>query len=377
VRIIRHIAKPKTVISLIEIHNMQPKLLTIKDYFERFNFQEYETGCGIKTEPQSRENYLYAQTFLPKKFFDLNHPSLIFNPFLRDLIENIPDQVQVKFELFGIGSIADIEAFIFKPWVVNVDNPMLFQILENFHLFVPSTLFYNLIERLIFLKQLDLNIFRHIRILQDIPTNTFQRFGLDRPHVPKVFRFGKLEISRLDDVNKSEISKFYAENWEGINPQLENKYFRPVLNTWFRVTSKEINSQLFGLKESTVNKTVGFLRLYNTNSYFTGGPSLEYIIDKAYRRKGYATQASLAIIDYLKKYSYAISLGAKINDNNEFSKKIMKRIGFSEIQSGDFNSDNYELSLFDNLQFLEEKCETGDIKYSIFNKYANKYSRYF
>jgi RimJ/RimL family protein N-acetyltransferase len=356
---------------------MQPKLLTIKNYFDRFNFQENGTGCGFETEPESGENYLWVQTFLPKDFFNLDHPSLIFNPFLRHQIEDIPDQVQVKFELFGIGSLDDVEAFIFKPWVVNVDNPMLFQLLEGFHLFVPSTLFYNLIERLIFLEQIDPNIFRHIRILQDIPSNTFQRFGLDRHKVPKVFKSDKLEISRLDEVDKSEISKFYADNWEGITPQLENKYFRPLLNTWFRITSEELNSQLFGLKQSTVRKTVGFLRLYNTNSSFTGGTSLEYIIDKAYRKKGYATQSSLALIDYLKNYSYAISLGAEVNDNNEFSKKVLKRLGFNESISGPFQSDNFGLSLFDNLKFLEENFDTGDIEVSVLNKYASKYSRYF
>jgi len=357
---------------------MQAKLLTIKDYFDRFNFQEYGTGCGIETEPESSENYLWAQIFLPKDFFNLDRPSLIFNPFLRYQIDDIPDQVQVKFELFGIGCLDDVEAFIFKPWVVNVDNPRLFQLLENFHLFVPGILFFNLIERLIFLEQLDPNVFRHIRILQDIPANTFQRFGLDRPNIPKLFKSGKLEISRIDEVNKYEISKFYEDNWEGgISSQLENKYFRPLLNTWFRVTSEEVNSQLFGLKQSTVKKTVGFLRLYNTNISFTGGLSLEYIIAKAYRKKGYATQASLAIIDYLKKYSYAISLGAEVNDNNEYSKKVLKRLGFTESKSGLLNSYNYGLSLFDNLKYLEGKYYTGDIEFSVLKKYANKYNRYF
>lgn len=356
---------------------MLPKLLKIREYFDRFNFQENGTGCGIETEPVSRENYFFAQTFLPKDYFNIDHPSLIFNPFLRHQIEDIPDQVQVKFELFGIGSVGNIEAFIFKPWVVNVDNPMLFQLLENFHLFVPNTLFYNLIERLIFLEQLDPNVFRHIRILQDIPNNTFQRFGLDRPNVPKLFKTGKLEISRIDEVNKSEISKFYENNWEGITPQLENKYFRPLLNTWFRVTTEEVNNELFGIKQSTVKKTVVFFRLYNTNSSFTGGMSLEYIIDKAYRNKGYATQVSLALIDYLKKYSYAISLGAEVNDNNEYSKKVLKRLGFTESKSSPFNRDNYGLSLLDNLKLLEEKYDKGDIEFSILNKYANKYKRYF
>lgn len=356
---------------------MQPKLLTIKDYFDRFNFQDNGTGCGIETEPESGENYFWAQTFLPKDFFNLDHPSLIFNPFLRHQIEDIPDQVQVKFELFGIGKLNDVEAFIFKPWVINVDNPMIFQMLENFHLFVPSTLFFNLIERLIFLEQLDPNEFRHIRILQDIPIDTFQRFGLDRPIVPKFFKSGKLDISRIDEVNKLEISKFYADNWVGITPQLENKYFRPLLNTWFRVTSDEVNIQLFGIKQSTIKKTVGFLRLYNSNSSFTGGTSLEYIIDKAYRKKGYATQVSFDLIDYLKKYSYAISLGAEVNDNNEYSKKVLKSIGFTENNSVPFNSDNYGLSLLDNIKHLEEKFDEENIEFTVLNKYANKYNRYF
>lgn len=105
---------------------MKAKLLTIKDYINYFSFQEYGTGCGIATESDSRENYFWAETSLPKDFFNLNHPSLIDNPFLRRLMEDIPDQVKVKFELFGIGIIDDVEAFVFKPWVVNIRNPEFF-----------------------------------------------------------------------------------------------------------------------------------------------------------------------------------------------------------------------------------------------------------
>jgi RimJ/RimL family protein N-acetyltransferase len=356
---------------------MQPKLLTIKEYFDIFSFHQPRSGCGIGTESESRENYLFAETSIPKDFINLDLPSLISNPLLKYQIESIPNQIEFKFELFGIGSISNVEAFVFKPWVLNVRNPMVFQYLENFLLFVPNTLFYNLIERLIFLEQLNPNVFRHIRVLQDIPANTFQRFGLDRPCIPKLIKSGKLEITRIDEVNKSEILKFYEYNWKAITPQLENKYFRPLLNTWFRVTSEEVTSQLFGLKKTTVKKTVGFLRLYNSNSSFTGGTSLEYIIDKAYRKKGYATQASLALIDYLKKYSYAISLGAEVSEKNEYSKKVLKRLGFTESKSGPFNSDNYVLTLFDNLKQLEEKCDTGNIDFSVLSKYANKYNRYF
>jgi hypothetical protein len=37
-------------------------------------------------------------------------------------------------------------------------------------------------------------------------------------------------------------------------------------------------------------------------------------------------------------------LGAEVNDNNEFSKKVLKRLGFSESKSGPFQSDNFGFS---------------------------------
>ena len=356
---------------------MQPKLLTTEDYFAYFSFQEYGTGCNVEQEPESGENYFCAETFLPKSYFDLDHPSLLFNPFIRHQLDDIPDKIQIKFELFGIGSLDNVEAFIFKPWVINIDNPMLYQVLESFHLFVPNTLFYNLIERLIFLEQINPSNFKYIRILQDIPSNTFQKFGIDRVNIPKVIKSDKLEITRIDEINKNEILNFYSDNWEGITPELENKYFRPNQNTWFRVTSEEIDNQWFGLKQSTVKKTIGFLRIYNKNSSFTGGTSLEYIIDKSNRNKGYASQASLSLINYLKKHSYAISIGAEVNDNNAFSKKVLKKLGFSESKSGPFIDDNFNLSLLNNLKDLEKKFDSQVIEVSVLNKYANKYSRYF
>jgi hypothetical protein len=79
----------------------------------------------------------------------------------------------------------------------------------------------------------------------------------------------------------------------------------------------------------------------------------------------------------LKKYSYAISLGAEVNDDNEYSKIVLKRLGFTENNSGPINSDNYGLSLLNNLKHLEEKFDEENIEFTVLNKYANKYSRYF
>lgn len=345
---------------------MQPRLLTADNYFRNFNFQENETGAGIEQEPESGEHYLFAQTFLPKTFFNLDHPSLLFNPFIKHQLDTLPDRILVKFELFGIGSIGKQDAFIFKPWVIDIDNPMLFNYLESFHLFFPNTLFFNFIERLVFMEQLNQESFRHIRVLQDLPSNALNRFGLDKHNVKRTLETSNLIISRIENPDKAEISNFYKQHWEGITPELEHKYFRPLLNTWFRVNLK------------SQSKTVGFVRLYNTNSSFTGGTSLEYIIDTAYRKKGYATESSMAVIDMLRKHSYAISLGGEVNDNNKFSIRVLKKLGFEEVKSsGPFNRDNYYLSLLDTVKNLETAFDNNSLELAIQNKYANKYERYF
>lgn len=356
---------------------MQPKLLTINDFIEYFKFQENETGCGIEQEPESRENYFWAQTFLPKDYFDLDHPSISFNPMIRQLLRYVPEQIHIKFELFAIGNLDDKEAFVFKPWVLNIDNPMLFGLFEGFHLFIPSTLFYNLIDRLIFLEQINPATFQFIRILQDLPPNAFECFGLNKANVPININSGKLEIRKIGDDNRDEIKKFYSEHGDGISSHLENKYFRPLLNNWYRITCEQEGINWLALKKSTVVKTIGYLRLYNTNSSFTGGMLIEYIIAKEFRNNGYATQASSALISHLKKYSYALNIGAEVDEDNEFSIKVLRRLGFKENKVGPFLNDNFTLILHDDLIEMENYCENGVVEFSVINKYAEKYSRYF
>jgi RimJ/RimL family protein N-acetyltransferase len=357
---------------------MQPRLLTTNEYFKSFYFQEHGTGCGIETESYSGENYFWVQVFLPVEFFNLESVRLFNNdPYLGHALSNIPDQIQVKFELFAIGSIGDTEAFVFKPWVVNIDNPILFQFFEDFHLYIPSVLFYNLIARLLFFEEINQSDFVYIRILQDIPSDTFQRYGVDRIDVPRTIHSENLLIEKLDDFDQVEIAQFYAYNWEKITNELESKYFSPHLNTWFRIKAEESESDFLGLRQKSKLMTVGYLRLYNKNSTFTGGTSIEYIVDKAYRNKGYATQASLALINFMKKYSYAFTLGAEVKEDNEFSKRVLNTLGFSEVPGRNYSDDNFYLSLIESLKLIEDKFETGELDVSIMKKYISRYHRYF
>ena len=357
---------------------MQPRLLTTNEYFKGFYFQEPGTGCGIETESHSGENYFWVQVFLPVEFFNVENRELFNNdPYLGYALSNIPDQIQVKFELFGIGSIGDTEAFVFKPWVVNIDNPILFPFFEDFHLFIPSVLFYNLIGRLLFFEEINQTDFVYIRILQDIPSDTFQKYGVDRIEVPRTIHSENLLIEKMDDFDQVEIAKFYADNWEKITNELESKYFRPHLNTWFRIKAEESESDFFGLRQKSKILTIGFLRLYNKNNSFTGGTSIEFIIEKAYRNKGYATQASLALINFMKAHSYAFSLGAEVKDDNVFSKRVMNTLGFSEVNPGHFSDDNFYLSLIESLKVIEDMFNKGQLEVLIQNQYISKYNRYF
>jgi len=344
---------------------MQSKLLTREHYQEYFSFQEPETGFRIGQEPESQENYVNFQIFLPKTFFDLDHPAFLLNPFLNT--DAIPEKIHLNFELFGIGAMGKEEVFIFKPWVINVANPIMMGFLENFHLYMPSTLFYNLIERLIFLEQLSIEHFPYIRILQDIPQNTFKRFGLDRNLNPNEVKTSNLKIRRILNPDVSQITTFYEKNWEGISANLRNKYFRPSLNTWFEILKK-------GFWGDSI---IGYLRLYNTSSSFTGGISIEYIIDRNQRKKGYATEATVEMVGFLKKYSYAVFLGAEVNKNNYASIRVLEKVGFIETSSSPLQRDNYIFSLIDKLEKLEKGLEEKKIELSIKNEYLNRYRRYF
>lgn len=356
---------------------MHPKLLTKKDYFQYFNTYKSGTVCGIEREPGSGENYFYVQTFLPKNFFITELQKNYFNPFFGNIIDVIPDHIQVKFELFGIGEVDGLEAFIFKPWVVNINDPNIYNILENFNLFFPSTLFYHLISGQIFIENLDPKIFNYIRVLQDISENTFDRFGLNRETVPKELKVENFEIKKIVNIDSTEISAFYEENWLTISPKLATKYFDPTLNSWFRIIADVESRKFFGLTRLINKKTIGFLRIYNTANSFNGGGSIEYIIEKDQRNLGYASKSVHALIEYIKKYSFAIFIGAEVNDDNHKSKAILKKFGFKETTTDGISDDNYELSIINNLDELEHKNLSIGIDFKVVDYYFKKYKRFF
>lgn len=81
---------------------------------------------------------------------------------------NIPDKLFFKFELYGQCTINGNPAFVFKPWIINVQNEIAARDLERFHLFLPSFFIQHLIDQHIFLEALQWKTIRNTRVLTDL-----------------------------------------------------------------------------------------------------------------------------------------------------------------------------------------------------------------
>ncbi|MCB0743116.1 MAG: hypothetical protein KDC67_04370 [Ignavibacteriae bacterium] len=193
---------------------MKIKTLNYNEYLKYFEINRIDCGIGIEQDDEFPEYYLNAQTFLPKSYFDINpniHDSIYFWSFNEN---QIPDEVLVKFELFGIGNIGENKAFIFKPWIVNIDNPYNCEYMEQFHLFMPDYIFYLIIDKAIFMEQFNWDQLSQLRVIKDIDKNEFKKFGLTTDTVetlPFTMKSHDL-IIELDKSLQSKIKNDEAEH---------------------------------------------------------------------------------------------------------------------------------------------------------------------
>lgn len=339
---------------------MIPKKLSFDEYEEYFQFIEDNTGCGIETEQGTWEEFFWIQVYLPRSYFYIDPSFFEANPFITD--DDLPEKIQVKFELFGIGHIEKRKSFVFKPWIIGIDNPNIYSQLENFLLFIPDNLFLNLIRRSIFLEQFTWDQLSKIRVLQDIRETEFEQFGLNAINTPQILQTERLDIVRIDIDKKEEIETFYNNNWMPIDNGLSSKYFRTSLNLWFQVNIKGNHTP------------IGYFRLYESNSKFTGGMSLEYVIEKNKRNNGFITEGINGIIDYLRKYSITHNLVADINDDNESSIRVIEKCGFKKFKS----KNDFFLDLISEIDAeLENKTIRGLAEFTMESVYVEKFHRYF
>lgn len=357
---------------------MYNKILTVEDFNKNFTFHENDTGGDIGYEKNSMEYYLFLQVFLPIDFFNVKEKlgflnSLIFNQ------ANFSERIKLKLELFGEGKIDNAKAYIFKPWVMNIDDSRLYYLFEDFFLFIPEKLFYHIVARLVFLNFLNPVDFKNIRILQDLDTKEFYKFGIDKKNIPRVIKSDRLEMIKVSDsdIDKVEIIDFFSKNEYELTDLVKSKYFTRNDNTWFKITIAFKERKFFGLINSKKHIIIGYIRLYNRPSQLTDGFFVEYVIKKEYRNKKYGKEAVKALLSYLGRYSFAMSLYAEVNDENLFSAQLLRRVGFIQKERDQIDNSNYKISLLDDLLDMEKRNEKNETLNIILDKYVKKYSRYF
>ncbi|MBS1571847.1 MAG: GNAT family N-acetyltransferase [Bacteroidetes bacterium] len=343
---------------------MKVKLLHLDEYNEYFNFTTPETGSGIEHDRDSGDNYFFIQIFLPVKYFDLDPFLFTLNPFIRE--HDVPDSIHIKFELFGIGKAGMTRSFIFKPWIINVNNPAALRHFEDFLLYIPEKIFFNLSMRLIFIEQFSLPQLKKVRVYEDISDLEFIQFGLHRQYNPPSFETERLLITEMWSNPQDEIEKFYKKNDSEIEDRLLHKYFRQNLNKWYSINNKDYTERY------------GYLRIYNSDSSYNGGVFVEYIVEKKFRNQGIATEALTELIGFMEEHSFAFTMSAEVNTDNKASIKVLENCEFEKIESKNSSlRNNFTINLIREQSLrLESDYQDGFIEFRIETKYGEKFQRY-
>lgn len=355
----------------------QAILLPIEEYFKSINFFEKGRNAGIETDQGTGENYFFLETYLDKNLcfeHDSDYNNIIDVDYL---YQQTPQKIHYKLELWGIGNAGKYDAFVFKPWAMGINNQAHCRLLENFVLYIPSTFFLNFLSRLIFMNVINISKIRNTRVLEILPNEFLQNFGLDHELLNTKIISNEILIHRvsLDYVFESEIEFFYENNWDGLSETLKTKYFEPLQNVWYKMIPLKIDEfDRLDLDQDAI----GYLRLYQDPQSFSGGFGIEYIIDKAYRNKGYAKLMVNKIIQHLKDYSYCINISAEVNEDNLYSKQLLNSLGFEQQKAINlFGNYNFSLSLIDNFIELEKQDKAKKIEFNFRNEYYEVFDRYY
>lgn len=332
------------------------KILTLEDYTELFCYNDIK----IEIEDVSNERYLAIFVNLPKQWFDFNKSKIGFPS--DQLLEICPSEIKIMFELFGRGFVDRSDAFIFKPWVLNIENQFLFDLFESFHLYIIDKLFYQLIFAKVFTEKLFLDDFNQARILKDLDEKYWSMHGLRRSNIPRFLSTDRISISSIDKISNTTISDFYKENHTELLGNIEEKYIREPFNLWYEL---RLNRNL-NISEI---QTIGYVRLYNYNHINDGSLFVEYIIHKKLRNEGYATEALSKMLYFLNEYSFALFVNAEVSEENLASINVLMNLNFHPKTSSVYDKGNYFLIL--------PKVSGSSTRTAIINEYIEKYNRYF
>ncbi len=96
---------------------------------------------------------------------------------------------------------------------------------------------------------------------------------------------------------------------------------------WIRTSWIE-DSCYFGIFLKETKKLIGNAELCHMSWWYNHAGEVCYMIDKDYRKKGYATEASKIIIDFCFKRLGFHKMYADTDPDNKASQKVLKKLGF-------------------------------------------------
>jgi [ribosomal protein S5]-alanine N-acetyltransferase len=102
------------------------------------------------------------------------------------------------------------------------------------------------------------------------------------------------------------------------------------LEDWIR-TNQPSSTGLLAVERKAVGDVVGYCGLIDSGRVPEGEPELAFELLRRAWRQGYATEASLAVLDWARSSGYE-RLWATVREWNTASRRVLAKVGFTETE---------------------------------------------
>jgi len=132
------------------------------------------------------------------------------------------------------------------------------------------------------------------------------------------------------------------------NPELGGEYFSPIQRTRtemeksFESSPSEIRRFIIEKKDGT---KIGFIQHFNVQNPMGKIVEVGYALVQSERRKGYCSEATTLMVDYLFLSKDIVRVQAYTNVRNVGSQKVLEKVGFKKegiIRKSGFNRGKWE-----------------------------------
>ncbi|GKX65345.1 GNAT family N-acetyltransferase [Inconstantimicrobium mannanitabidum] len=163
----------------------------------------------------------------------------------------------------------------------------------------------------------------------------------------------RLLIRHIENKDRNDFFEIFSNEEtainDGIRPYVE-------MDKRYEADFKYISDQMhFAIELKEGNKMIGIMHLTEILERAVECYEIGYDIHYAFRRKGYATEAINAIIEYCFNFLGIEMLVALVNEWNEESISLLNKLGF--LQEGKIHKaqKHYKFGVVDQLSFYKER----------------------